>query len=195
VTDHLTYAGGTASNPTCPSGFTAGRLPYLRMAIQFLDKNGNDYRGDGTDIALASGAWSVGPDGIQGNGDDYPIPGAASQYTLHGDFFQSWVRDIAGSQNDLQGMVQRCINLVNAAPAAPPARFHHGLWRHMSRRAEVILGLLVAVVLVGVFWAAQGDSSATSASTTTRCVPGQPKVVNGTYYLHPDHHVNQCHEK
>lgn len=65
VTDHLAYAGGTASNPTCPSGFTAGRLPYLGMAIQFLDRNGNDYRGDGTDIALASGAWSVGPDGIQ----------------------------------------------------------------------------------------------------------------------------------
>ncbi len=107
ITQRVAYATGPTSNRTCPAGFQGRKMPFLRMAIQFLDKNGNGYRGNGTDIALTSGPRDSAGD---------LIPGEASQYTMHGDFWNTWVRDEPNTESDLVGMINRCINTTSGHP-------------------------------------------------------------------------------
>jgi hypothetical protein len=111
VIDRYAYATGTATNPTCPAGFTASKVAAIRQSLQILNPDGTDYRGDGRDLALSSGPWSNGRDGVQGTADDYPIPGEASQYTMHVDFWNTWVQGTPGTTgNTYWGMVTRCDN-------------------------------------------------------------------------------------
>jgi hypothetical protein len=53
--NHFAYAIGPNNNRSCPSGFNARKVPFLRMTLQFDDWRGNDYRGNGRDLALSSG--------------------------------------------------------------------------------------------------------------------------------------------
>lgn len=84
---HLRYPVKDA----CPAGFDR-LLPELRMDVKW------DYRGDGSDVALASDLVAR----AAGN----PV---RSGQTLHGDFWNTWVQT-GGAHGGLVGMVANCVN-------------------------------------------------------------------------------------
>ena len=113
VADHLARVGGTSTDPTCPAGF-GQRLNSIRYAIQLDDRFGNDYRGNGQDLYLST---SAGDDGTFGTPDDAPVTAQQSQWTLHGDFWNTWIQGTPGSTGStLNGMVTRCLNTSSAHP-------------------------------------------------------------------------------
>jgi hypothetical protein len=114
VLDQLIRVSGTSSKPVCTTGYDR-RLPALRLTVQLLTWDGQDYRGDGKDVALSSGPRTAGPDQLPGTADDELVPGAVSQWTLHADFWNTWVQGAPGSSgNHLWGMVGRCLNTSSA---------------------------------------------------------------------------------
>lgn len=90
VVNHFAYQ----QNGVCPTGFSR-KVPRLTVNWWY------DYQGSGADLALSSGPRDA-------NGR--LIPGRQSQWTMHSDFWNTWV------QTGLSSMISRCINTTSAHP-------------------------------------------------------------------------------
>lgn len=101
--------GSPPASRACPTGFPH-KLSMLRMSVQLKLPDGSDYyRGDGTDLALSSGPRDPQTGEL--------LPGEASQWTLHADFWNTWTQGTAGTTGStLNGMIGRCINTSTAHP-------------------------------------------------------------------------------
>ncbi len=102
VVQHYAMATGTVTNPTCPSGF-GKHVSTIRLEVQFENWNGGDYRGNGTDLFLSSGPPQSG------------YTAERSQWTLHGDFWTTWVQT-GGAHGGYVGAVTQCVNTATSHP-------------------------------------------------------------------------------